>query len=538
MVADRWAAWLSFAYQDLFPSESAEIMLGITHGVDIEFTGARDVNRRRQNHGSALKPGVREKVAAILFADVAAGKKAGPFDAPPFSFMSCSPLGAVEKKGKDAIRVIHDLSYPVGGDSINHSIVERGMTLGCFDLAADAVRRFGAGCFLIKLDVEAAYKQVPVRPEDWPLLGFTWDDKFYFDRTLPFGLTSSCRKWDLYATALHFFFQFHLNITVVIHYIDDFLFVVQSLEVASAQLDMALRLCRTLGMPMSPKKTEGPCTRLVFLGIELDTVTMRARLSDERLADLKSMLLVWVSRDTGSYKEITSLTGILNFACTVVRPGRTYMRRLIAFTTQLTAQHAPRTRQYPLSSDVHDDIAWWSHFVHQWNGISLLYELEWSSAVKLELFTDACLTGYGATFGVEWFQGHWSNVELAAAMRVDRESMPYLELMAVVLAAITWGHQWRGMKVLFHCDCQPVVQALKKMTSPSPDMMHLIRQLSMTAAIHGYNFRVDHIPGVLNVAADALSRYDSLMFQAACPLANSRPTPVGALPLPPLHQPL
>jgi len=295
---------------------------------------------------------------------------------------------------------------------------------------------------------------------------------------------------------------------------------------------MALRLCRWLKIPMSAAKTEGPVTRLVFLGIELDTVKMCARLSDERLAALKAMLLVWVSRDTGSFQEISSLTGMLNFACNVVRPGRTYMRRLIAFTTELTARHAPRRKQFHLGADVHADIHWWAHFVHQWNGISLLYELEWSSAVKLELSTDACLTGYGATCGDEWFQGVWSDDVLQAALRADRESMPYLELMAVVLAAVTWGHKWRGRKVLFHCDCQPVVQALHKMASASIDMMHLIRQLSMTAAMGGFNFRVVHIAGVLNVAADALSRFDDVRFRLECPHARQHPSSISALPLP------
>ena len=95
-------------------------------------------------------------------ADVAANKKAGPFDRPPFKFFSVSPIGAVPKKGTNKIRVIHHLSHPFKGDSINHSITEKYQPLGNFDQACVLIRRLGRGCSLIKLDAEAAYKQVPV----------------------------------------------------------------------------------------------------------------------------------------------------------------------------------------------------------------------------------------------------------------------------------------------------------------------------------------------------------------------------------------
>ena len=115
------------------------------------------------------------------------------------------------------------------------------MSIDSFDKAVEAVVELGRGCLLIKLDVEAAYKQIAVRPEDWHLLGFKWLDKYYYERVLPFGLRSSCRLWDVFATALHYMFERHLGIEVVIHYVDDFLFVVSlSHEDAESKLKLAL----------------------------------------------------------------------------------------------------------------------------------------------------------------------------------------------------------------------------------------------------------------------------------------------------------
>lgn len=544
-----WQHWLNAGYASSHPAESVEILRGITHGVEIDFTGPRDTNPRCANH--PMSDADRDKVSAIIAADVAAGKKSGPHDAPPFPFFWCSPIGCVPKKGSAKVRVIHDLSHGAP-HSVNDHIEWRLHRLGNLDDALDAIRRYGVGALLIKLDVEAAYKQIPIAHADWHLTGFMWLGKYYYDRTLPFGLASSCRKWDLYGSALHYFMQHHLGIECTVHYVDDFLFIVRPLDIERArrQRDMALRMCSQLGMPMAAGKTEGPTTCLTFLGIEIDTLAMQARLSADRLSQLHTLLSGWGDRTSASIHDLQSLAGLLNFVCRVVRPGRIYLRAMISQITALlhhargahphAARLTSRSRDAPhtLSRAVRDDVAWWRHALTEWNGIGILYDMEWTAAVKLELFTDACLTGYGAVCAAacgtrtEWFQGRWTDAQLAASRRASRESMPYLELLALVLAAATWSHMWAGKRIQFRCDCQPVVQALSRFSSPEPDMHHLIRQLHAIAVRAQFDFQVAHIAGVSNVSADALSRYDMSTFRADSPRAAAHATPVAPLTLP------
>ena len=49
-------------------------------------------------------------------------------------------------------------------------------------------------------------------------------------------------------------------------------------------------LCEQLGVPLAPDKTVRPTTSLQFLGITLDTVSMEARLPDEKLAQCRSLI--------------------------------------------------------------------------------------------------------------------------------------------------------------------------------------------------------------------------------------------------------
>lgn len=51
--------------------------------------------------------------------------------------------------------------------------------------------KYGVRCLLFKRDLRWAYRQFPVDPLDYPLLGYLWEDLLYFDAALPMGLRSS-----------------------------------------------------------------------------------------------------------------------------------------------------------------------------------------------------------------------------------------------------------------------------------------------------------------------------------------------------------
>ena len=62
---------------------------------------------------------------------------------------------------------------------------------------------------------------------------------------------------------------------------------------------------------------------------ELDTDKMEARLLEEKLRKCVTLISEFLKRKKVSLKEMQSLIGLLNFTCSVVIPGRTFLRRLI-----------------------------------------------------------------------------------------------------------------------------------------------------------------------------------------------------------------
>ena len=121
-------------------------------------------------------------------------------------------------------------------------------------------------------------------------------------------------------------------------------------------------------MPIAPEKTVGPQTVLIFAGIELDTNTMEARLPNDKITKTKTFLSDFLRRKKVSLKEIQSLIGFLNFACSVVVPGRAFLRRLIDLTKGVKLPHY-RIR---LTKSFKADLRLWQTFFDEFNGRSFL----------------------------------------------------------------------------------------------------------------------------------------------------------------------
>ena len=49
------------------------------------------------------------------------------------------------------------------------------------DDIAESIVQLGPGCLLFKHDLKRAYRQLPVDPFDYLLLGYSWRDKLFFD---------------------------------------------------------------------------------------------------------------------------------------------------------------------------------------------------------------------------------------------------------------------------------------------------------------------------------------------------------------------
>ena len=156
-----------------------------------------------------------------------------------------------------------------------------------------------------------------------------WRGQLYVDAMLPFGLGSAPKLFNALADALEWCLRRN-GVHRVWHYLDNFVVVGRPESVECYHfLETMKEVCGRLGVPLAVEKVEGPSSCLTFLGIEIDTVEGTLRLPKEKLDHLMELVEDWHGRKACTRKELESLIGLLQHACKVVRPGRSFLRRMI-----------------------------------------------------------------------------------------------------------------------------------------------------------------------------------------------------------------
>ena len=295
------------------------------------------------------------------------------------------------------------LSAP-DGLSVNDGINKEEFSLHYVTVnhAVRIIHRHGPGCLLAKADLKHAFRICPVNKSDWPLLGIHWQDLFYVDKVLPFGLRSSPFLFNRLAEALAFIAYHNFHIKDLLHYQNDYLLIQpsSSLSKASTTFSTLLSVFTGLGIPLAEgdDKICPPSTVLSFWGIEFDTVCGELRLPAAKLGELKLELSAWLVKSSCSKQELLSLAGLLSFAPKLVLPGRMFVRRLFNAVADMTFMD----KQVAVPQETTENIHWWPACCKEWNGRELFIDPNWTQASEVSLWTEAwalCLALSSETSG-------------------------------------------------------------------------------------------------------------------------------------------
>ena len=239
---------------------------------------------------------------------------------------------------------------------------------------------------------------------------------------------------------------------------------------------------------------------MTFLGVLFDTCSMTVSVTEDRLAEIGSLLKEWEHRTHATLREIQSLIGKLQFAAHCVRSGRIFISRMLV---TLRGLHVKPYTKIRLSEQFIKDVLWWSRFMHTFNGVSIIPELQWSSPDSI-FSVDACLTGCGGTCGTGFFHSGFPQFILDLKLHINA-----LELLTISVAIKLWGHLWKGKRIMIYTDNMTSAVVLKSGRTRDPFLLSCLRENSFVCAQGEFEVRAIHLPGLENRAADALSRWHS-----------------------------
>lgn len=491
------------------------ILRGLTEGFRIGFrrNGAA-LASSRTNMLSAMTH--KDVVTSYLSKEMQAGRIVcvGPVEKAPELKVHISPFGVIPKKGRaNCWRLILDLSSP-DGKSVNDGICKEWCSLQYLSMSevVDKVLSKGPSALLGKMDIKQAYRNIPVAAQDSRLLGMQWEGKLYVDRVLPFGLRSAPIIFSAVADALQWI-MCQKGASWVGHYLDDFVTIGPAgSDECQRNMTIMERACEDAGVPIEHAKTVGPVSTITFLGMELDTKAGVIRLPQDKLNNLQELLQIWRGKKTCLKRDLQSIVGLLNHACKAVRSGRAFLRRMI----DLLAVRRGPDDDVRLNVEARSDIEWWHQFSKSWNGVAMLSSLNRQSPAGTITSDASGNWGCGAVCGTQWFQLSWNG-------QLCHSHITVKELTPVVISVAIWGHQWTGKTVLVRSDNMATVDILNNGTSRNSEAMHLVRCLAFILARLQLSVLAEHIPGIHNTLADALSRNNLPTFRSLFPQADDHP---------------
>ena len=471
---------------------------GFTEGFALQYEGP-DQSYEVQNNKSAREN--QEWVLKKVMREVKLGRVAGPFNSKPFVNFHVSPLGAVPKKEPGTFRIIHDLSQPKG-HSVNDYISDEyaTVTYESFDHVLNIIASHGKGALMAKCDVAEAFRIIPVRPQDYHLLGFKLLNLYFYDRVLPMGCRISCKVFEEFSTSLQYIVNNVYQFYAVHHILDDFVCVGKSGSYECMRgLKAILKTAEIVGAPIKAEKTVYPNTRVVIHGIMVDTRKMIITIPKEKVDKALTFIQFLLGKTHARLFEIQRLVGLLNFCCKCIKPGRAFLRRL----WDLTCIHDKRKDNNStvcISSASKQDLLAWQLFLIKFNGVTVLLNEPWLSSDILHLHTDACKTiGFAGVLDNEWFMQTWDTKRKSLNILI-------LEFIPIVIALHLFASKLSNKSIVFHTDNLALVHVINNQTTKCSQTMHLVRKMVVQCLKFNINFHAKHIPGHMNQLADFLSR--------------------------------
>ncbi|KAI9554999.1 reverse transcriptase [Daphnia sinensis] len=303
-----------------------------------------------------------------------------------------------------------------------------------------------ANDWLAKKDLTDAYLTVPMHQSHPRFLQFTWKGKTYQFTCLPFGLSSAPRKFTKLLKPVVAFLRKN-GIRLVI-YLDDILIMNSDRNLLTRDVAVVSSTLEEAGFLVNEQKSETvPTQSIEFLGLIVDTVHSTLDLT------------------TGKKEAIMKASAVPFARKNNIDGGSKGRLELVGSTFRSV------DREIFLTADP-----------------------------DLVLFSDASLTGWGATDNYCSTGGKWSIQDSGCHINE-------LELLAAFLTLQYFASASRNCAIRLNIDNKTAVAHINKSGGTrSPHLLEIALKIAKWSELRNINLEAKYLPGTLNVVADMESR--------------------------------
>ena len=419
---------------------------------------------------------------------------------------------------------------------IDISLLNGWVALSSFHMetAQSVLQSLRPGDWMVSLDLQDAYLQVPVHPASRRYLRFCVGDAVFQFTTLCFGLSSASQVFTRVMAPISSIM--HRHGFRLLRYLGDWLVLGSTFQDLGRARDFLLWLCLRLGVIVNLSKSSlDPTQTLDYLGMTLETSPLRVSLTLKRVQKLSLLLHQFFSDRLQPVSGWRSLLGMMSSMSSIVPGSRLRMRSL-----QLRLNAAGRLlldhQLVSWDDTCLRDLRWWSDDSCLLVGFYLGEYLP-----DLCLFSDASDQGWGAALGDLHLSGLWSL--LCSSFSINQR-----ELLAILFAIRGFLPHLRGQTVAVYSDNSTALAYLRKQGGTHSSSLNEVAQVLLRLcedqsvrlpAIHSRSsqcpggFSQPSVPGPrfgMDLMSSSLRRIASPLAYHDRPVRDSYdPSPPGVL---------
>lgn len=361
------------------------------------------------------------------------------------------------------------------------------------------------------LDVEAAFRTIPVLPAHKAYTVVSFRGLFWLDHVCPFGAASSGGNHGEVADATVDIWD-GLDVKPVVKWVDDFTvfrFPSQSgyIEDSGFHFEYSLKDVKskieTLGVPWHPDKGQDFGDTFTYVGFYWDIANRSVALTDAKRQKFKDRVDDFISRWSSLQVPLhvaLLLSGSLSHIAFVYPHGRSYIQNVYSWIALFPSDFRD-ARRFP-SRSMLSDLAWWS---------KTLANPSWSRPLRPK----GCVTDLGVWVdaSTEWGVGiilgngeFWDAWRLTSDWKGPFRNIGWLEAVAVEFAVRAL--ELRGVRntnVLIRSDNQGVIGAWQKGRGRNFEVNLAIRRASVLTLALSLSLTFVWVESAANLA-DPISR--------------------------------
>lgn len=486
----------------------ADIPHSIRSGFDMGVHSSLHTSYTPPNHQSALTlPSI---IKNHINNELSNGRYTGPFSKSRLENLigpfRTSPLGTVPKSNSTTeFRIIQDLSFP--RDDPDHLSVNSEINSdlfpcdwGTFNQICEIVRNAPPDTEAAMMDVDAAFRCCPIKPEHQPHFVVHWEDSFYIDHNAPFGASSSGGIFGRLADAMTAIIHHHTS-SPCKNWVDDFVLFRSSHNSLDHpnpftyyELSLILDIADELGWPWKASKTRPFASSFRYLGFIWDLNNKTVEIPEDKKLKYLRRLDTWDDTTKLPRKEVETTLGTLVHCSLAIPDGRSRLPSLARFASSFN--NKSRFSKCSPNKTTLADIKWWRLQLSLPFCGSPISNPPQPSII--EFWVDASTSwGIGVVFNNEW--DSW---KLADSWDSNQHhNIGWAEIIAINCGLrLAVHHGFTNIHFTIKSDNMGVIGAIEGGKSRNPEHNHVLQQITTLLRTNSIWLSSLYIPSKLNIA--------------------------------------